>query len=508
MPSWRCPRASLGLNWPNRRLHPRTPRHALLAGAKATTTMRCIASIAANDFERRDWVSYSGWPIDHSELLPFYREAAERYRFPPLEKFENLRWESLHKEATVRPQWNELTEKVFLASEDPQNFGCEFLDVYERDDTDLLLDSTVIRLEGNSCSGDCQHAVVSRSDKKQFRVNATHFVLAANGIENARLLLNSTYKDSLGLGNQNDQVGRYFMNHPKNYFGKITLTKSIKELPAYFGFMADGFAGYFGLRISEKLQRERRLLNSYIRFEPVFPWSDNPGVEAVVFLTKQIKFLMKSFRSLKKGGVVKLRDYAETGDDSDLQNERKTIKSYFNILRLVVTHLPTVAVYLFYRLIDRLDPKVRSIRIRNFMEMEPHPNNRIILSEQRDDLGCRKAKVIHSPTDLDKRSMVEVHESLKRDLSTMNWGKFKIELTPEIEPWPIDADASHHMGSTRMGSDPSNSVVDRDCKIHSISNVYVAGGSVFPTSGNVNPTFTLIALGIRLANHLKTIHRK
>lgn len=82
-------------------------------------------------------------------------------------------------------------------------------------------------------------------------------------------------------------------------------------------------------------------------------------------------------------------------------------------------------------------------------------------------------------------------------------GEFVPALPPEGEPWPVNQDASHHIGTTRMGRDPRNSVVNTDCRLHTVEDVYLAGSSVFPTSGNANPTYTIVALAIRLADHLK-----
>ena len=59
------------------------------------------------------------------------------------------------------------------------------------------------------------------------------------------------------------------------------------------------------------------------------------------------------------------------------------------------------------------------------------------------------------------------------------------------------------MGTTRMSADPAQGVVDADCRVHGMANLYVAGSSVFPTCGSANPTLTIVALALRLAAHLK-----
>ena len=74
----------------------------------------------------------------------------------------------------------------------------------------------------------------------------------------------------------------------------------------------------------------------------------------------------------------------------------------------------------------------------------------------------------------------------------------------EADPWPTSVrGARHHMGTTRMHADPHRGVVDADCRVHGIANLYVAGSSVFPTSGAANPTLTIVALALRLAGHLQ-----
>ena len=77
-------------------------------------------------------------------------------------------------------------------------------------------------------------------------------------------------------------------------------------------------------------------------------------------------------------------------------------------------------------------------------------------------------------------------------------------LSEDADAWPVPGDASHHMGSTRMGNDPAHSVVDPNCRVHGVENLYVAGSSVFPVSGYANPTLTIVALALRLAGHIRS----
>ena len=157
--------------------------------------------------------------------------------------------------------------------------------------------------------------------------------------------------------------------------------------------------------------------------------------------------------------------------------------------------------YLYHRLVKKTGPDIKTIRLRNFMEMEPDPENRVLLGEEKDACGQPVPVVRHRCSELDRRSLVALHETLVDEVARNDLGQL-ISRLHEEDPWPIDLDASHHMGTTRMGDDPRNSVVNSDCRLHAIDNVYLAGGSVFPTSGCANPTFTMVALSIRLAEHL------
>jgi choline dehydrogenase-like flavoprotein len=476
-------------------------RERVLGGA-STTWAGLSSPFDPVDMAERPWLDHSGWPITRDELLPLWAAAAERYRFAPLDHFGPGGFDEVRSVGHPPPAWHDLEEKVFLAADPPQDWGREHADVGDAPGVDLLLDASVVELSADGADDRIRCARLRTRSGKQLEQRARVFVIAAGGIENARLLLLSTDLRRAGLGNERDQVGRYFMNHPKNYHGVIELAEPVRELPWHFGCLFGGHAGYAGLRLPEATQAQDGLLNSYVRFEPLFPWSGSEGVESFVYMLKQSGGLREAFKARRKGKVTSLRDYSETGDDSELQNARKTNWQRLGMVGRVLIEAPTVARYAFSRLRDGRAPLVKRVRLRNFMEMEPRPEQRVTLGGKRDPHGLPVPHVAHAPTALDRRSMVAVHEALDRDLERNGFGRLQKPLELEASPWPIDQDASHHMGATRMGADPASSVVDADLRLHEVDNVYLAGASVLPTSGCANPTFTLVALSIRLAAHL------
>jgi len=475
-------------------------RERVLGGA-STTWSGLSSPLDPVEMNERTFLQVPGWPISRATLLPYYQAAADRYRFPPLSLFDPEALAAIKAKGDLKPDWRKVEEKTFMAPVEPQHFGREFEQIFEVPGIDGYLDATLTQLRRDPVQPSIACGEVRTSSGGLFQIKAKTFVLATGGIENARILLNSQDLCPQGLGNENDQVGRYMMNHPKNYYGTIQLNRPVQDLSYFFGSLYQGFAGYAGLRLGEALQADQHCLNSYVRFEPLFPWSDNKGVEALVFLAKQSKFILKSWKHRKKDQVVPLRDYAETGDDSDLQNERKSTLEWLRLFYWIMINTPQVVQYLYFRLLKKTGPRIRTVRLRNFMEMEPDPENRVVLGKELDVYGQPIPIVKHQCSTLDRRSLEKLHTVLMKETTRNGLGKLTTDLQRE-DPWPIDLDASHHMGTTRMGDDPANSVVNRDCRLHSIENVYLTGGSVFSTCGCANPTFTIVALAIRLAEHL------
>jgi choline dehydrogenase-like flavoprotein len=147
--------------------------------------------------------------------------------------------------------------------------------------------------------------------------------------------------------------------------------------------------------------------------------------------------------------------------------------------------------------IERIDVEVAMIPVAN-------PDSRVLLSERTDALGLRRVRLDWRLTELDKRSVRRALELMGAEIGRMGIGRVKMLIDDDDTTWPEDLEgANHHMGTTRMHDDPAHGVVDRDCKVHGIDNLYIAGSSVFPTAGVGTPTMMIIALALRLADRAR-----
>jgi choline dehydrogenase-like flavoprotein len=140
------------------------------------------------------------------------------------------------------------------------------------------------------------------------------------------------------------------------------------------------------------------------------------------------------------------------------------------------------------------------------LEQDPNPDSRVTLSAQRDRLGMMRAKVDWKISETERRTARLFNGYIAEELKRLGLGE------TDASPWltsqsPLRDDelygTYHHIGTTRMSKDPRDGVVNEDCRSHGIQNLYFAGCSVFPTGGHANPTFTIAALAIRLADHLR-----
>lgn len=448
-----------------------------------------------------DKIDIEKWPISYDELYKYYSVAHE-YGFPNISEFSREKMKSVIDIADYQMESDNLSEKIFIAKDPAWNFARELGYIFENKNFDLYLNSTVTKIESkkNAATSSVSAIKIKTLSGNTFDISASKYVISAGGIESARLLLVSKNQDGVSLGNEFDQVGRYITNHPKNNYGIIKLNKPIKNLTYIFGYLDQGFAKSAGIRVNENLQKKLGILNSYVRFEPIFPWTDNKGVSSFVNSVKTFKFFLDWWKRNQKK-IVSLRDWSETGDDNSTQRLSNGLNDLFIYFKNIITDLPAVFSYIIHRIFQSKKITIKSIRLRNFMDMEARYENRIVLDTAVDRNGIQIPRIILNISEIDRNSVIELHRVINEELVARNIGVLESDLKSQ-KTWPINSEASHHLGGTIMGNDKEKSVVDKNLKVHSVDNLYICSGSVFPTSGCANPTYTICALAIRLAEYL------
>lgn len=470
-----------------------------VVGGTSTTWGGGSAPMDDVDFSARDFIeTKKGWPISIEELSKYYKKTV-KYGFPSFDLFYSDSNENVLKSTDDSFMKIGLDKKVFIAMDPPWNFGKKLINIFENKNVDLYTDASVVELKTTEVNTDLDRVsevLVVTSAGFRWTMRAEIVVLACGGIESVRLLLLSKNSKEKTLGNDYDNVGRYIMNHPKSSSGIIKLNQPVYSLPYFFGYYFNGFAGFAGFRLDSESQIKSKVLNSYVRFEPIFPWSDNPGVWSFLTIVKKLKTLV-NFWKVKQKNLIHLRDYNET-PDSDGATRFSWVRAIVDIL----LNIRSVIYYCIHRVFPNISLPIFKIRLRNFMEMEPRRQNRIILSSDKDDNGHFIPEVILSTSELDRKSLIVLHNELDKQIRLNNIGKLEGKLE-DLDDWVINTDASHHIGGAIMGEDPKISVVNSDLRVHQVSNLYVCSSSVFPTSGCANPTYTICALAIRLSDKIK-----
>jgi hypothetical protein len=148
-------------------------------------------------------------------------------------------------------------------------------------------------------------------------------------------------------------------------------------------------------------------------------------------------------------------------------------------------------------------PLITEVKFQTIVEAEPNRNSRVTLSSQKDALGMNRVKVDWQLTELAKRTFDRTVTLLAEEMQRTGVADVQLDEPLEGKPWPAQLEGTwHHMGTTRMHDSPKQGVVDRNCQVHGMSNLYVAGSSVFPTVGANFPTITIAAMTLRLSEHV------
>jgi choline dehydrogenase-like flavoprotein len=441
--------------------------------------------LASVDFEQRRGLPYSGWPFGRETLEPYYSEA-ERVAVYGMSQGQPT--------GAAQPEVFDLDPAVVTTTLETFGFGTVFTEdlpglLIRHPNVILVTRAMVVQITVNSKGNRAEELCVV-SGRSTFRVRFRLLVLAAGGIENARLLLVSRVAHPDGLGNDHGLVGRFFMDHPRVRLGYLKPSDSrvFERASAYDIRLWNG--RYLGgkLTLAEEVLRSRGLLNASVQLLPHPSASDAQSLNS-------LKLLMAR---LRRGNV----------DREATQRAREVLRGIRYILStgapLAVTQrraMPVISDGGWSRLPGNRE-RFEYFELVLQSEQSPDPENRVTVGNSTDEFGLPRPCVTSRWTEKDIWSIRETARILTSELEKTGVGRF-VPVGNRLEPQLYQVGgAHHHMGTTRMHTDHRQGVVDENSRVHGISNVYVAGSSVFPTGGYANPTLTLLALTLRLADHL------
>jgi choline dehydrogenase-like flavoprotein len=438
------------------------------------------------DFEQRFWIPWSGWPVAYQDLEPFLARAHHLASTGP-DIYDDSAWDRIglnpgqFDPALLRPMvWHFNSRAAYELS-----FGKRFrAELRRAANVEVLLHANVVEL-----LTDRNGRVVTRARIRAFdgsasfadgdgrnvvELRAKRFILASGGIENARILLASTSTQRDGLGNGRGLVGRFFHEHLQAPCGMLIAPRAGGLASQYsrlhrFG----GTACLPGFGLSPAAQTAFGTPNASISIEPVF--DKESAVVALQKVRQDIRRQHISGETLKRlcRAALDCREWAPAAWTRFVRKDRPAG-----------------------------DPRRFIVYARS--EQVPNPDSRVVLSREKDELGMPRAVLDWRTTELDHTGIRLIVSHAAKEFQRLGIGELIPAAWVSGPDWPEDlVGGPHHMGSTRMSHDPATGVVDKDCKVHGLDGLYVAGSSVFPTGGHANPTLSILTLALRLADHVR-----
>lgn len=433
-----------------------------------------LMPLEVSDFEVQDWIPHSGWPLSRTDLEPYYQRANGVVNLPAEWKSEHMGMFAPAGFDSSLLDWNYTFARSSssLSASQPHNLKTGYIK--------RLRDAPNIHVLLHANATDAVLSDRARVDGINFRdlsgrkgyVRARSVVLAMGGIEIPRFLL-LTGETNGCRHTLFKNVGRFFQARPKFDAGIVTEKNPEINFRDMFGRRRSGnYSFRTKLTLSEKIRKVEKLPKCDAGLD--FEFLASSGIKAAKELLERPKsigaFTSSMMRATKGMGEV-------------LQ---------YGVPKLIFGRYPTGF------------PSI--IRVECRPEQLPDPDSRILLSGELDELGLPKAEIHWQIRELERRAVCRTIELVDSEFRRLKWGRVTRSewLDDENSDWRDQVtEGNHHCGTTRMSEDPQYGVVDKNCQVHGIENLYISSSSVFPTSGTATPTYTIMALSIRLADHLK-----
>ena len=468
-----------------------------------TTTIwggRCLP-FDAIDFEPRAYVPNSGWPFGRDVLEPYYARAAVYCEIGA----------PLFDATTALPD----RPAGLLPGFDSPAVTCTSIERFSRP-TDfgrllarrlraaaavrVLLDAHCIGLAGapNGAAIDAVRCATFRPSR--FTVRPRFTVLAAGGLETARLLLAARAAREAPLDLASSWLGRGYMGHLNGTVGEIQVTHPPHAVNYGYERSPDGVYCRRRFWITPAVQREQGLLNVMFRLHhpPINDPAHRQPVLSAMYLVKDL-VLYEYSRKMREGrSLANLLGHLRNVAAHPLALARFGA-DWIDRRWLRARQLPSVALF----------SPTGHYSVEFHAEQSPDPGSRVTLGDATDRFGMPELVIDWRASALDVDSVRRAYGVLQRALAATGAGVLTLEA-PDAMAAAIRRDGAvggHHLGTARMAERPERGVVDAQGRLFGVHNGFVASGAALPTSSQANPTFTIVALAIRLADHLKRVAR-
>ncbi len=490
-------------------------RRRAFGGTTAIWGGRCIP-FDPIDFEARDWIANSGWPIGHDEVARWYEAALALCQAGPMQ-FEAA--SALPGSAPVMVA-GVISPDVILDRierfSNPAHFGKLYRDrIAASQSVRVLIHANVTEILTNA-EGTVATGVAVRADEgaaggpssssggRRITIAAPIVVVAAGGIETPRLLLASQAAKNCGLGNERDLVGRYYQAHIEGEIGELQFKVPARDVLLDYQQSPEGIYCRRYIWLSPEAQRRERIGGLVARpHHPkiVDPDHRNPVLSAM-FLVKDL--IVSEYA----------RKMTSTEQAAKARFGNKTHMLYAAHVKNIVLGSPRLAAFAWKWVRKRnlasrklpsvvlRDPRGRYVLDIN-AEQTPNPDSRIMLSSERDSFGMPRIAVQWRTVPEDYAMIARGARAIQRAFAASETVSYEIDdhrFAEEVAA--CTRIGGHHIGTARMAVSAEHGVVDANGEVFGTRGLFVSGAATFPTSGFANPTLTIVALALRLGDHL------
>ena len=412
------------------------------------------------DFKQKSYVGFSGWPIERKDLDPYLIEAKSILDIPSVKEEKKSIWPEDVPDAISKSRDFKNIEFWYST---PTKFGKKYGEELERrHNLVCFLNANVTNINLTENLKNVEQVEVRTYSGRIFKINARVNILATGGIENPRILLNCNNQIEVGLGNENDLVGRFFAEHPHCKVGSFILQDQARASLAHNWINRVKARRFFAP--SQRLMQQDNILNFGLLYYPNKP-NNAPR-----------------FKERLKRLICEPTPFEDT-----VENIRGRLVKCDNIVDGV---------------------------LRIASEQEPNPSSRIRLGSEFDRLEKRRVVLDWKLSEIDVHTIRQAAIRFGVFFADLGLGRVHVAdwLLREGEDFELASvgkgeivGGSHHMCTTRMANSPHKGVVDLNQRVFGIDNLYIAGSSVFSSGGHANPTFTIVQMSLRLAEHINAV---